>query len=197
MHICRGLQLSAHYLVIAAVELLSLSVVARRLDQTTTEGHLSGCLTAATTRLRLHALTLANLDIGLVVNGGCTHSLLDLACHGQERLLDVRGVLGGGLKERYAEAVRKLLETLSAMHTRVVLGENSSIRYVLLIMYLGHSVLNDLLISHIALVANQKLVYALGRISVNFLEPLLHVVERIHVRDIVDHTDTMRASVVG
>lgn len=43
--------------------------------------------------------------------------------------------------------------------------------------YLGHCVLYGTLISHIALVADQKLVYALGGVAIDFLEPLLDVVE--------------------
>lgn len=43
--------------------------------------------------------------------------------------------------------------------------------------YLGDSVLNHLLVGHIALVADEQLVHAFGGITVNFLEPLLHVVE--------------------
>jgi hypothetical protein len=62
--------------------------------------------------------------------------------------------------------------------------------------YLSYSILNDLLVRHIGLVADQQLVDALGRISVNLLQPLLHVVERIHIGDIVDDADTVGATVV-
>lgn len=61
---------------------------------------------------------------------------------------------------------------------------------------LGHSVLNNLLVLHIALVADQKFVDTLGGIAVNFLQPLLNVVERVHVCHIVDNTDTMCTAVV-
>lgn len=55
-------------------------------------------------------MTLANLHTGFrVIGGRCTHALLDLASHGQESLLDIAGVLGGGLEERNTEAVSKLL----------------------------------------------------------------------------------------
>jgi len=57
----------------------------------------------------LHALALADLHRRLVVDGRVAHPLLDLAGHGQEGLLDVTGVLGGGLKEGDAEAVCELL----------------------------------------------------------------------------------------
>jgi hypothetical protein len=46
---------------------------------------------------------------GLVVDGGVAHALLDLAGHGEEGLLDVAGVLGGGLEEGDSEAVCELL----------------------------------------------------------------------------------------
>lgn len=62
--------------------------------------------------------------------------------------------------------------------------------------YLCDSVLNNLLVSHIALVTDEQLVDALCGVSVNFLEPLLHVVEGVHVGNIVDNADTMGATVV-
>jgi hypothetical protein len=70
-------------------------------------------LAAAAGAAGLHALTLANLHSGLVVNGSVAHTLLDLACHGEESLLDVAGVLGRGLEEGDAEAVCELLRWLS------------------------------------------------------------------------------------
>ena len=66
-------------------------------------------LTAATGAAGLHALALADLHGGLVVDGGVAHALLDLAGHGEESLLDVAGVLGGGLEEGDSEAVCELL----------------------------------------------------------------------------------------
>ncbi len=63
--------------------------------------------------------------------------------------------------------------------------------------YLGDSVLDNLLIRHIALVADKELVDTLGRIAVNLLQPLLDVVERVHVRHIVDDADAVGTAVVG
>lgn len=63
--------------------------------------------------------------------------------------------------------------------------------------YLRHGVFNHLLVLHIALVADEQLVDALGGISVNFLKPLLDVVEGVHVGDIVHNADAVSATVVG
>lgn len=63
--------------------------------------------------------------------------------------------------------------------------------------YLGNRVLDDLLVFHIALVAHKQLVDTLGGVTVNLLQPLLHVVERVHVGYIVDDTDAMGPAVVG
>lgn len=63
--------------------------------------------------------------------------------------------------------------------------------------YLGDSVLDDLLVCHIALVAYKQLVDSVCGVSVDLLQPLLDIVERVHVRDIVDDTDAMGATVVG
>ena len=67
-------------------------------------------LAAVRTTVLLHPLSSSNLYCGLVVCGGRAHSLLDLAGHGQEGLLDVASVLGGGLKEWDAEAVSEFLQ---------------------------------------------------------------------------------------
>ena len=63
--------------------------------------------------------------------------------------------------------------------------------------YLGDSVLNHLLVRHIALVADEQLVDTLGGISVNLLKPLLDVVERVHVGNIVDNANAVSTAVVG
>jgi len=62
--------------------------------------------------------------------------------------------------------------------------------------YLCNSVLDNLLVRHIALVANQELVNPLGGVPVDFLQPLLDVIERVHVGDIVDDADAVGAPVV-
>jgi hypothetical protein len=63
--------------------------------------------------------------------------------------------------------------------------------------YLRNCVLHDLLVCHIALVAYEQLVDAICSVSINLLQPLFDVVERVHVRYIVDDADAMGASVVG
>lgn len=63
--------------------------------------------------------------------------------------------------------------------------------------YLCDSVFHDLLVRHVALISNKQLVDTLGGVSVNFLEPLFHVVKRIHVGDIVDDANAVGATVVG
>lgn len=101
-------------------------------------------------------------------------------------MFDICGALCGGLEEWYAQAVREFLKSsLDSILSSIVRKTN-----------LCNSVLDNFLIRHIGLVADQELVDTLGGISVDLLQPLLHVVERIHVGDIVDHTDTMSAAVV-
>lgn len=63
--------------------------------------------------------------------------------------------------------------------------------------YLCDGVLDDLLVRHIAFVAYEQLVDAIGGVAVDLLQPLLDVVERVHVGDIVDDADAVGAPVVG
>lgn len=63
-------------------------------------------------------------------------------------------------------------------------------------IYLCHCILHHLLVRHVALVAYKQLVDSLGGISVDLLEPLLYVVERVHIGNIVDDADTVRSSIV-
>lgn len=62
--------------------------------------------------------------------------------------------------------------------------------------YLGNRVLDDLLVRHITLVANQQLVDTLGGVAVDLLEPLLDVVKGVHVGHIVDDANAVGATVV-
>lgn len=63
--------------------------------------------------------------------------------------------------------------------------------------HLSDVVVHDLLVGHIALVADEQLVDALGGVAVDLLQPLLDVVEAVHVGDVVDDADAVRAAVVG
>lgn len=80
----------------------------------------TGNLTAATGAAALDGATLADLDSGLVVDSGVSHTLLDLAGHGQEGLLDVGCVLGRCLEEGNAEAVSEFL--IEKISTRRLAG---------------------------------------------------------------------------
>lgn len=138
-------------------------------------------------------MALADLDGRLVVDRCVTHALLDLACHGEEGLLDVARVLGRGFEEWDAEAVCELLydEIVSQIphsHTMSASARDS---------HLCHRVFNHLLVSHVTLVAHKKFVHALRSIAIDLLQPLLHVVEAVHVSDIVDNADAVRSAVVG
>lgn len=57
----------------------------------------------------------------------------------------------------------------------------------LLTAYLGSLIVDDLLGCQITLVANQQLVHILVGISVNLIQPLLHIVEAVLVCNIIDH----------
>ena len=62
--------------------------------------------------------------------------------------------------------------------------------------HLCHRVLHDLFILHITLVTHKQLVDTLGGIAIDLLEPLLHIVEGIHVSNIIHDADTMSTSIV-
>lgn len=62
--------------------------------------------------------------------------------------------------------------------------------------HLRNRVLDDLLVRHIALVTDKQLVDTLSGVSVDLLQPLLDVVEAVHVGDVVDDANTVGTSVV-
>jgi hypothetical protein len=98
----------------------------------------------------------------------------------------------------FAEVSRKGIPRLSANSYNAYISHCSMrIKPGYHSTYLSHGVLYDLLVGHIGLVADQQLVDALRCVAVDLLEPLLHVVERVHVGDIVHDTDAMGAAVVG
>mmetsp|Transcript_109832 Transcript_109832/g.289731 ORF Transcript_109832/g.289731 Transcript_109832/m.289731 type:complete len:255 (-) Transcript_109832:78-842(-) len=96
-------------------------------------------------------------------------AVLDLARHHLEGLLHVVRVLGAGLHELHAQGVRQLL---------------------------GLVVRDDLLRGQIALVSNQQLVHSVRRVLVDLLHPMLHVLERLLIGDVVDDDDAMGAAVI-
>lgn len=63
--------------------------------------------------------------------------------------------------------------------------------------YLSDRVFDHLFVRHIALVTHEKLVDTFGSVAVNLLKPLLHIVEAVHVGDIINDTDAVGAAVVG
>lgn len=95
--------------------------------------------------------------------------LLDSLGHLGEGVLDVGGALGGGLQEDQIERGSKL-SSLVVLHLTLV--------------------------NQVGLVSNQKLVDILAGITVDFLQPLLDVVEGLLVRDIVDDDDAVGSTVV-
>lgn len=145
------------------------------------------CLTASACGTRLNALSLPNLYCRFVIDSRGAHTFFDLSGHSQEGLLNVRGILGRGLEERDAEAVCKFLRDPLASST--VLSRMPD-------RYLCNGVLDHLLIRHIALVAHKQFVDPLSGVSVNLLQPLLDIVERVHVRYIVDNADAVGSSIV-
>ena len=79
------------------------------------------------------------------------------------------GILGGGLEEGDGELVSETL---------------------------GGVVVDGTLVDEITLVSYKELVHVLASISVNLTEPLLHVVERLGVSDVVHHDDSVGTAVV-
>ena len=98
------------------------------------------------------------------------HPRLDLASHGQESLLDIRRSLGRCLQKLNAKSICKLLPLLSG---------------------------NDTLSFEIAFITYEKLVNVFAGIPVNFVQPLLDIVEGLIVRYIIDDDDAVGSSVVG
>jgi hypothetical protein len=78
-------------------------------------------------------------------------------------------------------------------------GQNNGASFAILISAtdLGNCVLHNLLVRHIALVTDQQLVHTLGGVAIDLLEPLLDVVEGVHIGDIVDDADAVGTAIVG
>ena len=98
------------------------------------------------------------------------HSCLDLRSHGQESLFDVGRGLGGCFQKFDSERVREFLSLFGG---------------------------NDALGGEIGLVTDEELVDVFGRVTVDFVQPLLDVVEGLLVGDVVDHNDAVGAAVVA
>lgn len=62
---------------------------------------------------------------------------------------------------------------------------------------LCNSVFHSFLVLHVTFVSDKKLVDPFGGISVDFLQPLLDIVERVHVGHIINNADAMSTPVIG
>ncbi len=56
--------------------------------------------------------------------------------------------------------------------------------------------IDNFLLDEIALVSDEQLVDALGGVAVDFLKPLLDVVEGVHIGDVIDDDDAVCTAVV-
>jgi len=126
------------------------------------------CLAASAAVLDLFSRKGKRLS-SLSSSGLGLHSCLDLAGHGQESLLDVGGSLGRSLEEFNSERVGKFLALLRRDNT---------------------------LARQIGLITYQELVDVFGSVSVNFVQPLLYIVEGFLVGDIVDDDNSVGAAVI-
>lgn len=95
---------------------------------------------------------------------------LDLVGHEKESLFDVGGIFGRGLDERDLERVSQALARFG--------GDGS-------------------FVDKIALVADQEFLYSATSKGIDFLQPLLDVVEGLLVGDVVHDDDAVGASVVA
>ena len=98
------------------------------------------------------------------------HSGLDLGGHGEKGLFDVGSCLGGGFQKLNTKRVGELLALFGG---------------------------DDAFGGQVGLVPDQQLVDIFRRVSVNFVQPLLDIVEGIGVRDIVHDNNTVGTAVVG
>ncbi len=98
------------------------------------------------------------------------HSGLDLACHCQESLFDIGRCLRRSLQEFNSKSISKLLTLFRR---------------------------NDTLSLEIALITHKEFVHVFACIPVNFMKPLLDIIEGFIVSHVINDNDTVSPSVVG
>lgn len=97
------------------------------------------------------------------------HSCLDLTGHGQESLFDVGRSLGRRFEEFHAERVSEFFA-----------------------LFRG----NNTLARQIGLVTDKKLIDVFRRVSLDLMQPRLHIVERFLIGDIIGNDNSMGTAVV-
>ena len=124
----------------------------------------------ATSRALLDALPRVDLDLAGGRDGGLRlHPGLDVSRHGEEGLLNVGRSLGGRFQKVNAERFRKLPSLIC--------------RY-------------DPLGRQVGLVTHQELVDVLASVSINLVQPLLHVVEGLVIGNVVYYDDAVSATII-
>jgi hypothetical protein len=97
------------------------------------------------------------------------HSSLDLTGHGQESLLNIGGSLGGSFKELNSQRVGKFL---------ALFGRDNA------------------LARQIGLVTNQQFVDVFCCVSIDFMKPLLDIVERFLVGNVINNNNSVGTTVI-
>lgn len=97
------------------------------------------------------------------------HSGFDLTSHGEESLFNVGRSLRRSFKEFDSKAVGKFLALFS-----------------------GHNTFPG----QIGFISHQKLVHVLRRIAIDLVQPLLYIVERFLIRDVVNNDDSVGTAIV-
>jgi hypothetical protein len=63
--------------------------------------------------------------------------------------------------------------------------------------HLSNSVLHDLLIFHVALVPNEELAHSFSGVAIDFMQPLLDVVEGFHISHVINYAYAISSPVIG
>ncbi|GER50833.1 3beta-hydroxysteroid-dehydrogenase/ decarboxylaseisoform 2 [Striga asiatica] len=111
--------------------------------------------------------------------------------HGHESLFYVSGILGTSLHERNADFISeslyqsgeenkdKLEFWISFSETKLIRGQTGKN------VYLSCLIRDSSVFGKVTLVSYQKFVYILTGIPIDFVQPLLHIVEALHVSYII------------
>lgn len=114
--------------------------------------------------------------------------VLYLSCHGHECLLHIRCILGTSLQERYPYLISKgLQKQVTCSHFNHLPYQTTFMQKVTDVpkYYLASLIRNYSALSQVALVPHQKLVHIFTGVPVNFIQPLLDIVEALLVSHII------------
>lgn len=128
-----------------------------------------------------------------------SNAILNFGGHSHESLLHIAGILGRCFKEWNAQVVGVFLCGKKNVNIIIALDISKKRKRIWIwidFAYRSRGVIDNFFRGQIRLVADQQFIHIFTCIALDFLKPLLNVVERFLICAIINYDDTMSSTII-